>query len=314
VFRAIQQYRTWLAVCGLIIFPLLVFRAHVNKDRDANFFDRGIFLLTSPVQELLTFSTDFISEAWYTYVDVVDARKDNIGLRLRLGQLQREVGRTEMAEDENHRLKELLEMKQSNPNAQTLSVRVIGHLNTTHQRGLRIARGLADGLRRGMAVVEPDGLVGRLQRVGFNSADVTFAIDEEFSVDVIAVRPRVRGRLFGRGNGEAMSFQATRESRVVDMIVGDRVVTSGLGGMFPPNLTLGCIEEIQIDEAKMSNIIIKPSVDFDTLRTVMVILNRTQAEVPWLTPAKVLPSELAPVPPPKASALQQDLATVTSTR
>jgi rod shape-determining protein MreC len=259
-------------------------------------------------------STDFISEGWYTYVDVVNARKDNIGLRLRLGDLEREVGRTEMVKDENLRLQELLEMKRSNPDAKTLSVRVIGHLNSSHHRGLRIARGLVDGIERGMAVVDPDGLVGRIQRVGFNSADVVFVIDSEFSVDVIVVRPRVRGRLLGNGSGEAMAFQPTRESRVGELLSGDRVVTSGLGGVFPPNLTLGRVDQIKLEEGQSPEVMIRPAVDFDTLRTVMVILYKASQEEPWITPDSVLPESLAPSLDEKAKALQQDLATVTSTR
>jgi len=195
---------------ALFVMPLLIYRAHSIKDRDANLLDRGIFLLTSPVQELLTWSTDFIAEGWYTYVDVVGARKENIILRLRLGSLRREVARTEMIEDENHRLQALLNMERSNPKAQTLSARVIGHLDSDHHRGLRIGRGLVDGLKRGMAVVEPGGLVGRLQSVGFNSADVVYVVDAEVSVDVIVVRARVRGRLYGRGDSDDLRFTAAR--------------------------------------------------------------------------------------------------------
>lgn len=312
MFRGLQQYRTWLFVSALLVIPLLVYRAHVNKNRDANLLDKGIFLLTSPVQELLTNSTDFIARGWYTYVDLVDARKDIIELRLRLGELEREVNRIENIEDENFRLQKLLSLRQSNQNVKSQTARVISHHTSGHSLGLRISRGLVDGVVRGMPVVDADGLVGRVQRVGFGSADVVFAVDSDFSVDGIVVGPGVRGRLRGDGVGDKMSFKLTREARADALKVGDRIVTSGLGGVFPPNIDLGKITQLEIKDGKPDSIFVTPNVDFDSLRTVMIILHESHPTEPWVTPPNVLPETLKPTDIPAPS--DADLLTRTSTR
>ena len=312
MFRGLQQYRAWLLVSALLVIPLFVYRAHVNKNRDANLVDKGIFLLTSPIQELLTSSTDFIARGWYTYVDLVDARKDIIELRLRLGELEREVTRSENIEDENFRLQKLLSLKQSNKNVKSQTARVISHHTSVHSLGLRVSRGLVDGVVRGMPVVDADGLVGRIQRVGFGSADVIFALDSDFSVDGIVVGPGVRGRLRGDGLGEKMSFKLTREARADALKIGDRIVTSGLGGVFPANIALGKISHLEVKDGKPEKIFVTPNVDFDSLRTVMIILRESHPLEPWVTPPKVLPETLRPAEIPVTS--ETDLFSRTSTR
>jgi rod shape-determining protein MreC len=75
---------------------------------------------------------------------------------------------------------------------------------------------------------------------------------------------------------------------------GDRIVTSGLGGVFPPNLPIGKIREIVIPESEPTRVVVEPAVDFDTLRTVMIIIDHVESTEDWITPPQFLPEALEP--------------------
>ena len=109
-----------------------------------------------------------------------------------------------------------------------------------------------------------------------------------------------------------MSFKLTREARADALKIGDRIVTSGLGGVFPANIALGKISHLEVKDGKPEKIFVTPNVDFDSLRTVMIILRESHPLEPWVTPPKVLPETLRPAEIPVTS--ETDLFSRTSTR
>ena len=106
-----------------------------------------------------------------------------------------------------------------------------------------------------------------------------------------------------------MSFKLTK-ARADALKIGDRIVTSGLGE-FSADIDLGKISHLEIKD-KMDAIFITPNVDFDSLRTVMIILRESHPTEPWVTPPKVLPETLRPAEIPVTS--DTDLFSRTSTR
>jgi rod shape-determining protein MreC len=123
-----------------------------------------------------------------------------------------------------------------------------------------------------LAVLTPEGIVGRTFRVGSDYSDVLLIIDSNSTFDAIIERSRARGIVRGaKGNMCRLEFT----KRTEDIVAGDTVVSSGLGGIFPKGIRVGVISEV---ESKPYGIFmhadIIPSVDFSKLEEVFVVLKK----------------------------------------
>ncbi len=292
--RLVERYRAPLVVVALFVVPLVVYRAHAVNPRDANVVDRILLLVTTPVEWLVSASTELVSERWYSYVDVVGARRDNVDLRRRVLRLERLAGEAETLEAENARLRRLLLLRERNPKLDTLAATIIAAGASPLHRIVRIDRGLGDGVQRGMAVIADEGVVGRVQRVGYRTAEVLLVVDEKVSLDVVLARSRARGRMTGRGLADRPSM-SVQVARAADVEVDDRLVTSGLAGVFPAGVPVGVVVGLAPAPGKNEVVAeVAPAVDFGRLEHVLVVLGGSRPDEPIETPPALLPEALRP--------------------
>jgi rod shape-determining protein MreC len=186
-----------------------------------------------------------------TIVWVRDIREDfatwrglaaqNEELRDQLQELEAERNRLLEAQATNNRLRELLELR-SQLSSQSIAATVIASSASTWFRSLILNKGSSDGVRKGMAVVSPTGVVGQVVAVTSGSAKVLLVTDPSSGVDVIVQRTRSRGIVSGSlDDGPVMKYVQRSE----DIQEGDRLVTSGLGGVFPKGLFVGTVDEVR---------------------------------------------------------------------
>lgn len=143
-----------------------------------------------------------------------------------------------------------------------------------------IDRGLNDGLKKGDTVVQgveieknlvQKGLVGRISDVGDNWAKVTSIIDELNTVSFKITRTQDGGVLSGSVHNEVSGYLFDSKA---DVIVGDKVFTSGLGGVFEKDIYIGEVEEVvYVEEELMKRIVVKPAIDFKKLYDVFIIID-----------------------------------------
>lgn len=193
---------------------------------------------------------------------------ENDDLRREVAELKAERRDLEEILRENIRLRSLLRFTERQPYA-TLLAHVIGEEPTNSFRTILIDKGKKDRLDRGLAVVTADGVVGQIVRTASSTSQVLLMTDANSSVDVLIERSRAKGILTGwRGDMCQIKFLARTE----DVKEGDRVITSGLGGVFPKGLDVGTVEEA---EKKSWGIFrkayVSPSVDFGKLEEVLVV-------------------------------------------
>lgn len=142
--------------------------------------------------------------------------------------------------------------------------------NNWHQT-LTINKGLADGLDKGMPVMHPDGLVGRISSVTQNSAQVSLITDREMAVGVVLQRTRETNGIV-EGEGASNRLRMNNVPYYSSIEVNDRVVTSGLSTIYPKGIDVGIISKISREPSGLLLIAeVKPVVDFDRLEEVLVI-------------------------------------------
>ncbi|MCG3147580.1 MAG: Cell shape-determining protein MreC [Verrucomicrobiae bacterium] len=191
-----------------------------------------------------------------------DLRAANTDLRLqvqRLSELNRETLRA-------NRLKDY-------PTLRTLGARVIGRDASNWWKSLQIDRGSNDGLRENLAVINADGLVGKIIHVSRGEARVLLLTDPNCKASALLQESREPGVVTGLDSLEPR-LQITYISRQAVARVGDLVISSGLGGVFPKGIPIGTVlsGRLNPETGMYHDLELKPVVDFRRLEEVLVVL------------------------------------------
>jgi rod shape-determining protein MreC len=279
VVRFLKRHQTPIAVLLAIVVPLIVYRANAANVGEANVIDKIVLFATSPLQHLMTWATGKLSDSYYDYVDVVDARRQNSELRRRLYEIERDLDALRNLEVENRHLNTLLDIDKKNPDFRLLVAQVIGAGSSPSSRTLQIDRGSLAGVKRGMAVIAGQGLVGVVQRVGWSTAEVLTIADDKVAVRAVVVRTRARGRVRGRGLFPQFKLKLSEVLRGDDVAKGDRVITSGHDGIFPAGIPIGEVTAVLVETGVQHRVSdVEPYVDFARLEHVSIILDAEEGE------------------------------------
>lgn len=166
---------------------------------------------------------------------------ENQGLKDEIKRLEQQVESLNEAKATNLRLQKLLGLKERGFQS-TVTATVIGNSASTWSRSLTINKGTRDGVRKGMAVVSAGGIVGQVVAVAPGSAKVLLLTDHNSGVDVIVQRTRARGIVSGSLERDPVMEYVTRNEEIRE---GDRLVTSGLDGVFPKGILVGQVSKVQ---------------------------------------------------------------------
>lgn len=173
---------------------------------------------------------------------------ENEALRQEVARLNAERNHLRMLEGENERFRNLLELR-PRPETDWITAQVLSRSNDGWWQTLRLNKGSAEGMAEQMAVMSAEGLIGKVVAVSRNTADVLLLSDPAFKVSTRIVRTGSFGVVTGRGpSWEGQVYCRMEFIHKEDGIKsGDEVVTSGLGGVFPANLTIGYVDNVHMD-------------------------------------------------------------------
>jgi rod shape-determining protein MreC len=212
-----------------------------------------------------------VADTWSDYVDLLEVRKENKQLRESVKILNSRVSESREAVIANERLKRLLDLKNS-MQAPSLAAAVIGEDGAPWFKTIIIDRGEADGLREGMPVIATEGVVGQLVKVAAKSSRVLLLTDHASGIAGVVQRSRARGVVKGKGGGRCALEFALRED---DVMVGDPVISSGVGGIFPKGLPIGEITMVKKGEHGIFQTVeVRPAVNVTRLEEVLVLLQQ----------------------------------------
>jgi rod shape-determining protein MreC len=188
-------------------------------------------------------------------------RKENVLLSFENASLREKAA-------ENKRLKELIGFKEKSA-FQLLPAKVISRQKRGFINDIVLAIGHADSVLKNMPVIVPAGLVGKLYQVGKTKSNCQLLLDQNFRVSAFDQRSRVAGIVKWTGSDYCWLSEVPKHA---DVIMGDSVITSGYGEIFPPGISIGQV--ISVNEAAPGlfvEIRLKPTVNFDKLEEVFVI-------------------------------------------
>ncbi|MDQ3751760.1 MAG: rod shape-determining protein MreC [Actinomycetota bacterium] len=258
----------FIALCLLII--TLDFRQSrlgpVERARDfattmVNPLQRGFAVAVRPID-------DFFS----SIAELRDLRTRHSQLERRLERTIAQSGWSKTLARENRRLHQSLKLRKSYPTMKVVTAQVLGSTPSNYRWAVQIDKGRSEGIRSDMAVVVPDGLVGKVVQATENSSTVLLLIDPGAAAGARIVRAGAAGLIAGGGAGEDLSLNLIgNTSRVA---VDDTVVTSSYNrGIFPPGIPIGSVVEVGADTRLLEKEIeVAPAVNFTNLDFVDVLV------------------------------------------
>jgi len=221
----------------------------------------------TPLERVFVATGSWMAQSWHDYVNVGGLRRENRELHEQNEKLLLEEAR--MAEEANQarRLQALLDFKQHFI-VQTVAAQVIGSSGTEQSRILYIDRGSGDGLRPDMAVITPDGVVGKVQEVFSSTAQVLVMNDLSSGVGALLEKSRLHGVVKGTATGELLLDHIMVDEKIEP---GERVLTSGGDRIYPKGLPIGTVAQISPGNNLFLSIHLKPTVDLNRLEEVLVV-------------------------------------------
>ncbi len=239
-------------------------------------------ILAAPLYALTSFfnrATIGAVQAGNELYDVPSLRQRNQDLERQLSAITGEVIQLREIASDYQRLAQLLNYTSSNQDKTFLTADVVGIEQQGLVRAILINKGTTDGLQVGMPVVTNLGLVGRIYDLTANAARVQLITDQTSFVSGRLQTGRAEGSVEGRGllTGNLQMQNIRIDSEI---IVGDLVVTSGLGGTFPPDIVIGQVTSKQSLEFELSQEAQLTSfINFTTLEFVLVVTNFEAADI-----------------------------------
>lgn len=231
-------------------------------------FENALLSITQPMQQSATWAARRLRGMWENYVDLVHVQQENARLREEIRWLRQENHRYLEAHLQHQRLQRLLNFREQLP-LDVVAAEVIGRNANSWTEIIYINRGTRDKVVKGLPVVTHEGLVGQVIYAAPTLSQVMLLTDFRSGVDALVQRSRASGVVTGRGRNVAeLKFLPVG----ADVQPGDRLISSGMGGVFPKGLIIGEVREIQRNGSRAQHIAIQPSVDFSHLEEVLVLL------------------------------------------
>lgn len=229
----------------------------------------AVALVTTPIQTAVAAIPRAAFGGWSLYRDWKGVRAENRRLREEIQRLRVEALWVAEATEENGRLRRLLDLRNRLPVA-TLPGEVIAREWGGWVRSLTVNRGRGDDVKRLTAVISPEGLVGRIVEVRLGASIVQVLTDPSSTVGAHVVRTRTPGIVEGEPRGTLRFKYMAREG--AGLVVGDVIVTSGLGGVFPRGVPIGRVRAIDDrGSALFHYALLTPVVDFARVDEVLLV-------------------------------------------
>lgn len=234
--------------------------------------------IVTPIQRGLTAVFTPVGNFFSSVSELSNLRDENAVLRNQVEEMEQKITEADSIVAENERLAELQELDASYPTMERVSARVIGRPPANYKWAVTIDKGSNAGIAQDQAVIDPDGLVGKVIRVSEDTATVLLLIDPQANAKARITGERYAGAVGGNGASEELTLRFIDTDANVE--VGDEVVTAGYDlGIFPPSIPIGTVATVDSQEAALEQDIgVDPYVDFTTLDFVQVIIESGKSQ------------------------------------
>ena len=285
----VVRYRNLLVLLALLVAQILGLATQVHRSPNGQVGnDRGdgtsvkllrywANSLVSPPEKALHSSGSGVSWLWNNYIDLRHVRQQNADLHKTVDRLRLEQAALLEDAKQGQRLQALLHFQEKYI-YKTVAAQTIGTSGTDQSRVFYIDKGKNDGIERDMAVITPDGIVGKVRDVFPHTAQVLAINDQSSGAGVILETTRIRGILRGNAAGQPQVEDVIRDQRIKP---GENVLTAGGDEIFPRGMPVGVVQNVVNDPERdgFIDVIVKPAAHLDQLDEVLVVTS-TQPRFP----------------------------------
>jgi len=285
------RHRSIALLALTILAQTLLLAYQIKRDSHVRLIRVWSVSTISPFQKGGFWFLSKIHGVWDSYFALVHAHRDNLALEEELGRLRIRNAQLEGDAAEARRLESIVAFHDTHANIPTVAARVVAANPDPASRMVFINRGLHDGIHRDMAVVTPEGVVGKIWEVFQSTSEVQLLTDSGSGVGALLENSRVQGVVKGEKDSLMPSLAYVSEDEQVQ--TGMHVLTSGQDQIFPKDFPVGVIAEVKSAPkgSPFKQIRLQPSVRFDRLEEVIVLLTRQQVDT---HPAEAAPSAKSP--------------------
>lgn len=263
--------RRWVLFFLLISFVVIAFTSSTSG-RFGVFHQMTLETL-GPLQGFFTKISLSTTKIKDKYIALLNLEEENEQLRQEMAKLREQLDEYSAAYSRNRFLETALEFKQQNTFPRRMA-RVVGKDPSYWFQTLIVDRGENDGVVTGMVARTSQGVVGQVVQVSDNYSKILLANAPSSAIDAIVQSSRVRGILKGAGEQGYSLHYVLKNAEVK---VGDKIVTAGIGGVFPAGITLGHVSKVHAKRRGMFfDIVVEPAVDFSRLEFLYINLSEEQ--------------------------------------
>jgi len=258
-----------IVVLGLL-FVLMSLSSRTRVGETRTMFERTVMTLFSPVPKAVNWIGRNTADMYHGYLDMRRAVNENLELHRKVGQLTTENIQLRQSEGDLSRVRSLLAYSEqfSIPTAMAQAIM----LDTSSRfKSMVLDRGSNAGIEVNDAVVNANGLIGRVVLTTKDMAKVQIVTDGNSAVGVLIERSRRQGVLRGDGAGGAQLYDISSNADVVE---GDVVLTAGIDGIYPKGIPVAIVTKVEKGADLFKNIGTKPTVDFGSIEEVIVLHTR----------------------------------------
>lgn len=269
-----KKIRNLIIGCILVLFTVMAI-ATVQPRENLSLPEKALRTIATPFQYAFKGIGDGVGGFFSYFTDKGKLQQENQEMKRQISQLNMDLSEMEEIRLENIRLKELLDYKTEVAGQYDLMMaEIIAENNNNLQHTVTLNRGSNDGVKTGMAVLNPDGLIGRISAVMPGSSEVMLLTDRESAVGarVRSTREAI-GVLQGDGTSGGM-LQMIHLQHDAEIYVGDVIITSGLDNVFPAGIRMGEVTAIVYASSGLTKTAyVKPYVNFTSLEDVFIVMN-----------------------------------------
>lgn len=292
-----SRHRPYALLAALVLFQVLMLAFQIKRDNDVRLIRYWAVELMTPVERAGTWTTSKIGGVWSGYVDLRADHVENQRLKTELDQLRIRNRDLEAQASEAQRLEVLLNFRDAHSEVPMMAAQVIGASADPSSHTLFLNRGERDHVRRNMAVITPDGVVGKIVEVFPSASQVLMINDRDGAVGALFPESRTQGIVKGTGDSDPRMDYVSNDEKVQ---AGDEIVTSGLDRIFPKGIPIGTVESAAAGNP-FQVIKVKPAVRLDRLEDVLILLSMQEIPMKKEQAATAAPENRAQ-PPASTSA------------
>jgi len=298
----LNRYRNITVLLLVILAQLVLIALQVRNDQDVRMIRVWSVTAITPFARVLETVRGGAVGLFEDYISIHDEREENRRLRADLDRLKMEnlYLKTELSTAD--RAKALVAFQAHTP-SKTIAVRVIATGAGANSRVVFVDRGSGSGVERGMPVVTPDGIVGKVIAAYPTASQVMLITDPDFAAGVVSQKNHVTGTLRGQGYAACKVDYVTNEEKVDP---GEWFYTSGEDRIFPKGFPVGVAQVVR-NGSPYKEILVEPSGMQHGLEALLIMIQGVHQDIPEAQPANA-PVYIGPPPPAPGEPANQPAA------